>query len=188
MHENWLHCMIFKKVFPHFFAPGDPKDTCKHAASKNNPADNSEILSFSYFSCSVNSLLAITTHFDGTHFFSGSSILFLAFSPVFSDTTTLYTIPLKTAVFQCKHPSADAFQRKNVLERKFWTRWLFFCHSVFHVCSRGQFCLAQAASNIRSTIRSSQRPTEGANLSTLKISQRTFLHMKEARWAAIAIF
>ena len=64
----------------------------------------------------------------------------------------------------------------------------FFCPSLLHVCSRGQFCLAQAASNIRSTIRSSQRPTEGANLSTLKISQRTFLHMKEARWAAIAIF
>ena len=87
--------MIFKKVFPHFFALGDPKDTCKDAASKNNPADNSEIQSFSYFSCSVNSLLAVTTHFEGTHFFSGSSILFLVFSPVFSDNTTLYTIPLK---------------------------------------------------------------------------------------------
>ena len=71
------------------------KDTCKHAASKNNPADNSEIQSFSYFSCSVNSLLAITTHFDGTHFFSGSSILFLVFLLFFLDNTTLYTIPLK---------------------------------------------------------------------------------------------
>ena len=43
----------------------------------------------------MNSLLATTTHFEGTHFFSGSSILFLVFSPVFSDNTTLYTIPLK---------------------------------------------------------------------------------------------
>ena len=54
-------------------------------------------------SCSVNSLLAITTHFDGTHFFSGSSILFLVFfSCFFGQHNSLHYSTKKTWCFNAK--------------------------------------------------------------------------------------